>query len=113
MVIDSCELKPTGIFTYGSLGSIITPILSLYPEDPTIGSPYFTDSNLFGLTPSYKRAASLIGDLLFEAPRRHFLRETPKDFGVPSWSYMFDQADVGDKERMGGELRPSLGASLH
>ena len=47
---------------------------------------------------------SLIGDLLFQAPRRHFLRETPKDFGEPSWNYLFGEAKPGAEERFGGEF---------
>ena len=43
----------------------------------------------------------MINDLLFDAPRRHFLREMPKDWGTPSWNYRFDQKQRGDAENMG------------
>lgn len=61
---------------------------------------------------SYKRQASLLGDIFFQAPRRHFLRETPKDFGEPSWNYLYEEPRAGAEERMGGELafRCSRGA---
>lgn len=89
-------------FTYGAIETIITPIWELYPDDPAVGSPYGAPDELFGLAPSYKRAASLIGDILFQAPRRHFLRETPKDFGEPSWSFLYDEKRAAAEPRMGG-----------
>lgn len=96
-------------FTFGAVETILTPIWAFYPDDPSLGSPYHTNDTLFSLSPTYKRAASLIGDVLFQAPRRHFLRETPKDFGEPSWNYLFDEKRIGAEERMGGEFASSAG----
>ncbi len=48
-------------------------LLVLYPQDPTQGSPYDTgDQNAF--TPQFKRIASILGDCVFQAPRRFFLK---------------------------------------
>ena len=47
-------------------------LLTLYPQDVTQGSPYDTGTkNAF--TPEFKRIASILGDLAFQAPRRFFL----------------------------------------
>jgi hypothetical protein len=48
-------------------------LLKLYPQNVTLGSPYDTGTqNAF--TPEFKRIASILGDLVFQAPRRFFLR---------------------------------------
>ena len=47
-------------------------VLRLYPQDPTQGSPFDTGTQNT-LTPEFKRIASLLGDLNFQAPRRFFL----------------------------------------
>ena len=47
-------------------------VLTLYPQNVTLGSPYDTGTqNAF--TPEFKRIASILGDLVFQAPRRFFL----------------------------------------
>ena len=46
-----------------ALEAAFDQVLTLYPEDPSIGSPYGTGDELFGLPPSYKRQAS-IGEFL-------------------------------------------------
>ncbi|KAF9779504.1 carotenoid ester lipase precursor [Thelephora terrestris] len=46
-------------------------VMSLYPNDPTKGSPFNTgDRNL--LSPQFKRMAAFIGDMAFIAARRYF-----------------------------------------
>ncbi|KAG8970881.1 hypothetical protein FRC03_000099 [Tulasnella sp. 419] len=62
----------------------IDKLLSLYPSDITAGSPYDT-SVLNALTPQFKRIASLQGDLVFQAPRRHFLQNTWKN---NAWAFL-------------------------
>ncbi|GAB1524543.1 hypothetical protein RhiTH_007697 [Rhizoctonia solani] len=59
-------------------------LLEYYPEDPSAGSPYNTGNDTFGRATQYKRAASVLGDLLFEAPRRDFVQVANK-LGVPAW----------------------------
>ena len=53
-------------FTYGSIESILTPIFDFYPALASVGSPYNTGEELFGLPSAYKRAASLMGDIFFQ-----------------------------------------------
>lgn len=90
-------------FTFGAIETILTPIWELYPAELSLGSPYGTGNETFGLSPAFKRAASILGDVLFQAPRRHFLRETPKDFGEPSWNFLYDESRPGAEARNGGE----------
>ncbi|KZV76147.1 alpha/beta-hydrolase [Peniophora sp. CONT] len=56
--------------------STLDDILAGYPEDPTLGSPFDTGLNNT-LTPEYKRIAAIMGDILFQAPRRFLLTERP------------------------------------
>ncbi|KAJ2921870.1 hypothetical protein H1R20_g15226, partial [Candolleomyces eurysporus] len=65
-------------------------VLTLYPEDPSVGSPYGTGVELFGLPASYKRHASIVGDLVFDAPRR-MLSVAAAKAGVKSYVYQFTQ----------------------
>ncbi|KAI9457437.1 carotenoid ester lipase precursor, partial [Lactarius psammicola] len=60
-------------------------LLTLYPEDVTQGSPYDTGTqNAF--SPQFKRIAALLGDIVFQAPRRLFLNNLSKKQKI--WSYL-------------------------
>ncbi|GAA6010827.1 hypothetical protein JCM11491_004552 [Sporobolomyces phaffii] len=61
-------------------------LLELYPEDVTAGSPFDT-GDLYALAPQSKRIAALLGDSVFQAPRRSFLNQTKET--QPTWSYAF------------------------
>ncbi|EKM49797.1 uncharacterized protein PHACADRAFT_131622 [Phanerochaete carnosa HHB-10118-sp] len=52
--------------------SELDTMLQLYPQDPAQGSPFDT-GDLNVLSPQYKRIAAILGDLVFQAPRRFFL----------------------------------------
>jgi acetylcholinesterase len=59
-------------------------LLTLYPQDVTLGSPYDTGTqNAF--TPEFKRIASILGDLVFQAPRRFFLDHSSEKQNT--WSF--------------------------
>jgi hypothetical protein len=45
---------------------VVNQLLEYYPADPSAGSPYNTGNNTFDKAVQYKRAASVVGDLLFE-----------------------------------------------
>ncbi|KAG9124351.1 hypothetical protein FRC07_011950 [Ceratobasidium sp. 392] len=78
----------TGLDTGITNETAVRELLKYYPDDPAAGSPYGTDNETFGQGAQYKRYASMVGDLIFQAPRRDHLRKTAK-FGVKSWSYIF------------------------
>ncbi|TFK25305.1 triacylglycerol lipase 3 [Coprinopsis marcescibilis] len=82
------------------LNSTISRLLELYPDVPTLGSPYGTGDELFDLPSSYKRLSSIMGDLVFQAPRRQWMDAASK-LNVKSYGYLFTQPQpLGD---------PSLG----
>ncbi|CEQ42040.1 SPOSA6832_03811 [Sporobolomyces salmonicolor] len=84
-------------FTYGAILDLLEPILSYYPPPPSA-----PESGPFaGLSSNFPRLALFLGDILFQAPRRHFLRETPKDFGEDAWGYVYEERREGAAERMG------------
>ncbi|KAM0790321.1 hypothetical protein ACM66B_003206 [Microbotryomycetes sp. NB124-2] len=95
-------------FTFGAVEDLLQPLWEFYPDDPTLGSPYHTGTRTFNLSSSYKRQASLVGDLLFQAPRRHFLRETPKDLGEPGWNYIYTEPRAGSEPHMGSQHAADL-----
>ena len=65
--------------------SDMNQILYLYPDDPTQGAPYGT-GNLYQITPQWKRAASLLGDIALVAVRKAFT-QTMAALGAPVWAY--------------------------
>ena len=64
----------SSLFSLPSNSTGIDAILSAYPEDPTLGSPFETGSEN-AITPQFKRISAILGDLNFQAPRRFFLSE--------------------------------------
>jgi acetylcholinesterase len=59
-------------------------LLALYPQDPTQGSPFDTGTQNV-LTPEFKRIAALLGDFVFQAPRRWLLDNVSGKQNT--WSY--------------------------
>ncbi|KAI0059491.1 alpha beta-hydrolase [Artomyces pyxidatus] len=51
----------------------IERLLQIYPNDTRLGSPFDTGT-ANALTPQYKRIAAITGDMMFQAPRRFFLK---------------------------------------
>ncbi|KAI0763539.1 carotenoid ester lipase precursor [Trametes elegans] len=60
-------------------------LLEAYPDTVAEGSPYGTGEEN-ALTPQYKRIASLQGDLVFQGPRRLFLKTLADR--QPVWSFL-------------------------
>ncbi|KAF8675053.1 type-B carboxylesterase lipase family [Rhizoctonia solani] len=71
----------------------ITELLKFYPTSPAAGSPYGTGSETFGRGAQFKRASSVFGDYLFQAPRRDHLASATK-FGVKSWTYILKESPL-------------------
>lgn len=69
------------IFPKASVETVDT-LLKHYPSSPRYGSPFRT-SILNALTPQYKRIAALLGDILFQSPRRLMSRMSIQ----PRWVY--------------------------
>jgi len=60
-------------------------VLTLYPQNVTLGSPYDTGT-ANALTAQYKRISSIMGDAVFQAPRRFFLSALSGRQNI--WSYV-------------------------
>lgn len=89
---------------------VLDGVLNLYSTDPKQGSPYGSGDELFGLPPSYKRVASILGDLAFDGPRRLFLQTAIRQ-GVKSNSYQFTQPQPAEPA-LGGTWAPLLSSTL-
>ncbi|KAG7445275.1 esterase 1 [Guyanagaster necrorhizus] len=69
---------------------ILDQLLELYPDDPSLGLPYGTGNDTFGLPIGYKRVASMTGDLVIDAERRAWT-QTATQAGVKAYGYQFAQ----------------------
>lgn len=65
-------------------------VVSAYSDDPAAGSPYNTGSNTFGLSPFFKKAASIVGDASFQATRRAWISAATSK-GVSTYGYLFTE----------------------
>ncbi|KAK0499036.1 extracellular triacylglycerol lipase precursor [Armillaria luteobubalina] len=70
--------------------AILDRLLELYPDDPSLGSPYGTGNETFGLPVGWKRVASMTGDILFDTQRRTWT-QTAAEAGVKAYGYQFTQ----------------------
>ncbi|PBK58395.1 esterase 1 [Armillaria solidipes] len=70
--------------------AILERLLELYPDDPSLGSPYDTGNETFGLPSGFKRVAAMGGDVTFDAQRRIWT-QTAVQAGVKAYGYQFTQ----------------------
>ncbi|KIY74426.1 alpha/beta-hydrolase [Cylindrobasidium torrendii FP15055 ss-10] len=68
----------------------LAKFISLYPDDPAMGSPYGSGDDAFGLDPRFKRLAAMTGDMLFQSLRRHW-QETMIKYDLPTWGFMWTE----------------------
>lgn len=85
-------------------------VVSAYPDDPAAGSPYNTGSNTFGLSPFFKKAASIVGDASFQATRRAWISAAATK-GVTTYGYLFTEP-AATSAATGGEPLQNLTYSL-
>ncbi|KIJ95659.1 hypothetical protein K443DRAFT_682874 [Laccaria amethystina LaAM-08-1] len=64
----------------------LAAIAKAYPEDPAQGSPFGTGT-ANALTPQFKRLSAVQGDLLFQGPRRFFLKIASRTQPTFAFSY--------------------------
>ncbi|KAF9224875.1 alpha/beta-hydrolase [Gyrodon lividus] len=74
------------IFLFGATDDEINQLGELYPDNPTLGSPYDVGTN-DTLTPEFKRISSFQGDFYFQVPRRYALSYLSLTQNV--WSYLW------------------------
>ncbi|KAL1718334.1 Alpha/Beta hydrolase protein [Schizophyllum commune] len=99
-VLKAMETPTLDGYNSAQLEKHISKILDLYPNDPSLGSPYNTGNETFGLSPQYKRLASIMGDINFESQRRLWQEQTAAA-GVPSYGYLFTDPQVDSEPRYG------------
>ncbi|PPQ91811.1 hypothetical protein CVT25_000260 [Psilocybe cyanescens] len=86
-IIDLCTPALLGA---KSLTAATQQILRLYPDVPALGSPFGTGNNTFGLSSQYKRGAAILGDWIFQAPRRA-MSTSLRAQGIPVYGYHFTE----------------------
>ena len=101
-----------------ALAAGVGKVMSLYPDDPSAGSPFGTGNQTFGTGPGYKQASAictsssscllginfvltgccrLVGDMFFQAQRR-FWSQT---IAAPSYVYMFTDPQLSTDPALG------------
>jgi len=76
--------------TEAQLEIAVDRLLELYPDIPALGSPFNTGNDTFGLSPGFKRAAALDGDISFHSQRRLWI-QAASDANVKTFGYLFTQ----------------------
>ncbi|KAF8261992.1 carotenoid ester lipase precursor [Lactarius quietus] len=86
-VTTDAELRAyvTEFFLINVTDAELDKVLTLYPQDPTQGSPFDTGTQN-ALTPEFKRIAAFLGDFMFQAPRRWLLDNVSGK--QDTWSYL-------------------------
>ena len=74
----------TGTLLPGISQRDLDQLLNVYPADITQGSPFDTGI-LNAFTPEFKRLAAVLGDFVFQAPRRFFLQN--RSSKQSTWSF--------------------------
>jgi len=70
-----------------ALKAAMDKVMSLYPDDPSAGSPFGTGNETFGTGTGYKRESAIFGDMHFQAIRRFWTRT--RTGSTPTYVYMF------------------------
>ncbi|KAF5361602.1 hypothetical protein D9758_007318 [Tetrapyrgos nigripes] len=76
------------------LEHILNQTLALYPNNPSLGSPFDTGNETFGLDPEYKRTAAVSTDMEFQSMRRFHLDQQLLPAGIRSYSFLFADPDA-------------------
>ena len=99
------EVNPSedGTFPPNVIASV-QDILALYPDEPALGSPFGTGNETFGLSPEFKQASAVVGDIMFQAPRRAWSQSASR-FGVRNFAYLFSDPEAVpvSEPALGGE----------
>lgn len=83
-----------------NLNTTVDKILELYPDIPSLGSPYGTGEELFGFESIYKRASAIQGDLTFGWPLRQWMQLAAKR-NVTSFGYLLSHRNPLDEPALG------------
>ncbi|ORY66514.1 Alpha/Beta hydrolase protein [Pseudomassariella vexata] len=98
--------------------SVIDHIMTLYPDDPTVGIPLNTGTERFADKGwQYKRIAAILGDVFYHAPRLFDVRNYVK-YGDETYVYRFNTRGFvnGTNETytdLSGEIAPAYKGVAH
>ncbi|WWC86721.1 uncharacterized protein L201_001599 [Kwoniella dendrophila CBS 6074] len=81
--------------------STLAELFTVYPSDPSLGSPFDTGNQTFGFAPAHKQVAAIVGDGQFQAPRRYFLQQAESNGLDQVWTYQFEQLTPGANPALG------------
>ncbi|KAF5345457.1 hypothetical protein D9758_013642 [Tetrapyrgos nigripes] len=96
------------------LRHILNETLVLYPNVASLGSPFGTGNETFGLNPEYKRTAAVSTDFLFNAARRFHINQRLLPAGISTFSYLFADPDaVPVQDFVSGNPAPGSLGSTH
>lgn len=82
--------------------AVVNILLWLYPDIPSLGSPFNTGNNTFGLSSQYKRIGAAMGDLMFHSLRRVWT-QLASQHEVKAFSYVFSDPQPDIPPNYGGE----------
>jgi len=83
------DYMQSNYFTPPGVSNATLQILGqLYPSDPAQGSPFNTGT-ADAVTPQFKRIAAVVGDLIFQTPRRLLLQATSGT--QPAFAFLFQR----------------------
>ncbi|KAF9269888.1 alpha/beta-hydrolase [Marasmius fiardii PR-910] len=97
--IESFVRRPPG--KAKEIARIVQEVIDLYPDIPSLGSPFGTGNNTFGLSDGYKRSAAVgkcwtvPGDFIFHSYRRAMLNRFSKIPNATAYSYLFTDSNEG------------------
>ncbi|KAJ7662160.1 extracellular triacylglycerol lipase precursor [Mycena polygramma] len=87
-IVDQLNSSFSPCSSSGEFQKAMDKLLELYPDVPALGSPFNTGNDTFGISPVFKQAAALVGDIDLHAPRR-FWSQTASAKGTEVFSYIF------------------------
>ncbi|PPQ85748.1 hypothetical protein CVT25_003066 [Psilocybe cyanescens] len=71
---------------------VIDKALSMYPDNPALGSPFNTGNDTFGLSSQYKRYAAIFADFLVQSTKRTMIQNA-NNLHVKVFAYLFTDPD--------------------
>lgn len=81
--------------------NVSNAVLQSYPNDPSLGCPYGSGNQTFGLDPGWKQVTSVITDAAFISRRRWFMRHANHFGQRKTWAYEWNAAAPGDPAYLG------------
>jgi acetylcholinesterase len=82
-----------GISDPVQMNATIDRMMELYPDIASLGSPFGTGNETFGLSSAWKTAATISCDVNFAAVRRGWT-QVASGYGVKTYAYLFNDPQL-------------------